>query len=70
MVLEDLTKTGKIRRVPVDAGTLALLRSHRAASSQLATGAGLPLAPDAFVFTAEPEADIAAVDLTGKIYDS
>ena len=54
MVLEDLTKTGKIRRVPVDASTIVRLRSHQAASSQPAGGAGIRLDRDAFVFAAEP----------------
>lgn len=51
MFAEDLTKTGKTRRVPLDPSTLRWMREHRAVCDERAAMAGIRLASDAFVFS-------------------
>ncbi|MEQ4206181.1 tyrosine-type recombinase/integrase [Actinopolymorpha sp. B9G3] len=49
------TKTHQQRRVSVDAGTVAVLQSHRARVEERASLLGIELAPDAFVFSLSPD---------------
>ncbi len=53
--VEKRTKTHAERRVPLDAGTLAELAAHRRRCAQRALACGVPLAPDAYVFSLEPD---------------
>jgi len=48
---QERTKTRTKRRIAVGRGTLALLRSHRAAQAETALASGTTLAPDAYVFS-------------------
>jgi integrase len=49
--VEDLTKTGKTRCVPLDAGTLALLKDHHARQEARADACGVTLGLNAHVFS-------------------
>jgi hypothetical protein len=51
MFPEDLTKTGKVRRVPLDASTLGWLRNHRLVCEGIAQQAGVKLSKEAYVFS-------------------
>ena len=55
MFTEDLTKTGKVRRVPLDPSTLRWLRDHRAMCQARAEQVGVQLLPDAYVFASSPD---------------
>jgi integrase len=48
------TKTHNRRVVSLDEGTLSGLRSHRRREAQTALAGGVPLAPDAYVFSRRP----------------
>jgi len=52
----ETTKTRTKRRVAAGQGTLALLRSHRAAQAETALACGTTLAPDAYVFSRAADA--------------
>ena len=47
---EDLTKTGKTRKIPLDSSTLRWVREHRAVCDARAEEAGVRLAPESFIF--------------------
>ena len=49
------TKNYTKRRVAVGPGTLDLLRGHRVEQAKAALAAGVPLAPDAYVFSHKPD---------------
>jgi integrase len=51
---EKSTKSGKARRVALDASTVAALRQHRIRCAERSLEAGAPLAEDAFVFSPRP----------------
>jgi integrase len=51
MFPEDLTKTGKVRRVPLDRSTLGWLRDHRLVCEAIAEQAGVKLSKEAYVFS-------------------
>jgi integrase len=53
--VEDLTKTGKTRCVPLDAGTLALLKEHHARQEARADACGVTLGRNAHVFSDAPD---------------
>lgn len=54
-LVEKDTKTHAVRRVALDAGTLAALDAHRAAMDARAELCGVSLAADAFVFSNSPD---------------
>jgi integrase len=49
--VQDLTKTGKTRRIPLDRTVLALLARNRAERESVAMMCGIDLSPDAYVFS-------------------
>jgi len=49
--VQDLTKTGKTRRIPLDTATIGVLGQLRDGREQLAEAFGITLAPDAYVFS-------------------
>jgi len=49
--VQDLTKTGKTRRIPLDAGVLAALERYRSACEAAARAGGSILSADAYVFS-------------------
>ncbi len=51
LLVEDLTKTGKTRTIPLDAGSLRMLAEHRGAMERLVEGHQIPLSPTAYVFS-------------------
>jgi integrase len=53
-VIEKSTKTGKPRPVALDPATVAVLRAHRVREAEKALRFGVPLEPNAPVFTALP----------------
>jgi integrase len=52
-VVKDLTKTGKTRRVPLDKGTVEVLREHRGRQEERARLAGASVARQAYLFSDE-----------------
>ena len=48
------TKSGKERRVALDAGTITLLESYRAHVAERAAGMGVPWGAESFLFSADP----------------
>lgn len=56
--VEDLTKTGKTRCVPLDAGTLAVLREHHARQQARSGELGVGLGRDAHVFSDSPDCSV------------
>jgi integrase len=55
LIDQDRTKNHTKRRVAVGAETLDLLRAHRVGQAKTALAAGVSLAPDAYVFSHEPD---------------
>ncbi len=53
-LVEKDTKTHAVRRIALDEQTLAVLAEHRHQAEHLATGAGVTLTPDGYVFTLDP----------------
>jgi len=53
-LVEKDTKTHAARRIALHTDSLALLEEHRRRCAQRAQACGLPLAPDAFVFSFDP----------------
>ena len=51
MFVEDLTKTGKVRRIPLDPSTLARLREHRQLADERAAAAQAKLGDGGCVFS-------------------
>ena len=49
--VQDLTKTGKTRRIPLDAGVLAVLERYRSDCEAAAQACGSKLSADAYVFS-------------------
>ncbi len=49
--VQDLTKTGKTRRIPLDRTVLGLLARHREERESVATMCQVTLSPDAYVFS-------------------
>jgi integrase len=49
--VQDLTKTGKTRRIPLDGTVLALLARYRAERESVATICRINLSPDGYVFS-------------------
>ncbi len=49
--VQDLTKTGKTRRIPLDAGTLEILNTYRRFCEDRAQAAGTKIVDDAYLFT-------------------
>ena len=49
--VQDLTKTGKTRRIPLDRTVLAVLARYRADREALSAEYGIRLSPDAYVFS-------------------
>lgn len=50
-IVKDLTKTGKTRRVPIDAGTMEFLRAHRIRYEERAAAVGIAPDDDSYVFS-------------------
>ena len=57
-MFEKDTKTHQARRVAVDEGTLAALGEWRLECERRAALCGVPLAPDGYVFSPEPEGSV------------
>ena len=55
-VLKD-TKTGNVRRIALDAGTVATLREHRARCAERALACGASLPDDGFVFSLDADGE-------------
>ena len=55
LIDQDRTKYYTKRRVAVGPATLELLRAHRVEQAKVALAAGVPLAPDAYVFSHQPD---------------
>lgn len=53
--LEKSTKTKSKRRISLDPTTIDTLRHHQSNKTQIATGLGIPLSPDPFVFSHAPD---------------
>ena len=51
LLVEDLTKTGKTRTIPLDTESLRMLAEHRGAMERLVDGHQIRLSPTAYVFT-------------------
>ncbi len=58
MFPQDLTKTGKVRRIPLDRSTLARLREHRDTATALAAKLGVPLPGSGYVFSSSIDASV------------
>ena len=54
-LVKDLTKTGKTRRIPLDARTVEALYRHRQLMDERAVAFGAVLDRDAFMFTDDPD---------------
>ena len=55
LIDRDVTKTRTKRRVAVGAGTLELVRARRLEQAKAALAVGVALAPDAYVFSHQPD---------------
>jgi integrase len=55
LIDQDRTKNYTKRRVAVGPATLELLRAHRVEQAKIALASGVPLAPDAYVFSHQPD---------------
>jgi integrase len=56
LIDQDRTKNHTKRRVAVGPATLELLRAHRVEQAKIALASGVSLAPDAYVFSHQPDA--------------
>jgi integrase len=55
LIDQDRTKNYTKRRVAVGPATLELLRAHRVEQAKIALASGVSLAPDAYVFSHQPD---------------